>query len=163
MRFSILTLLGLVALAAIATAALLNANDICGRVSYSVTFVVLLVAVVAAIVLRGRLRAFWIGFAVFGVAYFSDVYADKSELLTTAISDYVFKRIDPTPSAPRNAIIGGPNSVGAFLSRRPANADFVTVFNSILSLAFAFVGGLIARYFYWLRQKQEAKAGEPPV
>ena len=103
--------------------------------------------------LRGRSRAFWIGFAVFGVAYFGNVYADKPELLTATISDYLFERLDP-PEATELERVG--NFAGSLVIRQPANVHFVTVFNSIFSLAFAFLGGVIARYFYWLRQKQEA-------
>jgi hypothetical protein len=64
MRFSILTLLGLVAVAATGTAALLNANDFWAKASYSIGFVTLLVAVIAGLTLRDGARAFWVGFAV---------------------------------------------------------------------------------------------------
>ena len=54
MRFSILTLLGLVAVAAVGTAALLNANQIWAEVIYSITFITLLIALIAALMLRAE-------------------------------------------------------------------------------------------------------------
>ena len=163
MRFSILTLLGLVAVAAVGCAALLNANDVWAEVCYSVTFITLLVAFVAGLILRGGTRAFCIGFAVFGLAYFSDGLFDKSALLSTTLSDYVSKRIEGLP--PDERIESAIQTWDSLTARRgqPANVHFVIVFNSIFSLVYALFGGFVARYFYWLRQKQDAGVATQPL
>ena len=105
---------------------------------------------------------------------------DKSALVSTSLGDYLSTEIKGLP--PEEPVIyhepfvlnGGLRRDSAeslersiqiwdsLGSRRgqSANALFVIVFNSFFSLAFAFVGGFVGRYFYLLRQKQEAGIAE---
>ena len=156
MRFSILTLLGIVAFAAVGCAALLNANQLWAEATYSIAFVTLLIALVAALMLRGGTRAFCIGFAVFGIAYFSDLFSDQSQMITYSISENLH---DWTEAAPRDgsAFVETPSGLVRPLVLNPF---LVLVFHSLFSIVFAYAGGLIGCCFYSLRQKQNAQAAE---
>ncbi|MEX2431481.1 MAG: hypothetical protein WD645_06125 [Dehalococcoidia bacterium] len=89
MKFSLLTLLGIVAVVAVACAAL--TNPVQGWVTALVTTSILLLfgAVLFAIDCRGATRAFWRGFAIFGWGY--------SVLLWVGLGS----ELNPDRSAPR--------------------------------------------------------------
>ena len=161
MRFSILTLLGLVAVAAVGCAALLNANEMWASIVGTLVFVVVLSGVIASVYRSGSNRAFSIGFALFGVAHFcADSIAPLSHLLTEPISTLAWAYID---GATLETDVGEVGTLDFGFHARPVVAGEIycgSVIHSLLTLVFAILGGLIARYFYWLRQKQEAAIAE---
>ncbi len=59
-----------IAFSALVLAALRTASDIWFSALYTATFILLLVAIVAAFIVRGGERAFWFGLAVFGWGFF---------------------------------------------------------------------------------------------
>lgn len=69
LRFTIASLLGVVLVAAVGTAALRAATDLWDSVLFSATILALLAAVLLAVHRRGLRRAYWLGFAIFGAAY----------------------------------------------------------------------------------------------
>ncbi len=69
MRFSLLMLLGIVALAAVNIAALRTGDWFWCRLLFTLTLTVHLAAILGAVYRRGSVRAFWIGFALFGWTY----------------------------------------------------------------------------------------------
>lgn len=68
-QFSLRALLGATAFVAVACSTLLYASATIASVVFTLTVVVLLAAVAAALFRRGAARAFWVGFAIFGWAY----------------------------------------------------------------------------------------------
>jgi hypothetical protein len=83
LRFSIASLLMLVLFVAVAIGALREATDIWDSAVFSLTLGLLLVAVLLAVHRTDRIRAFWVGFALFGSVYLavSLVPQVKSRLL----------------------------------------------------------------------------------
>ncbi len=93
-RFSIRTLMALIAGCAVGVAALRNADELWARVMMMVTLGLLCVAGLWAILLRGRERACWLGFAVLGCAYLSASLSPlRSRLSTTHLLEYVHARV----------------------------------------------------------------------
>ncbi len=70
MRFSLLSLFGLLAFCALCLGALANASYLLASAFFSATLVVLSAAVIAAMVGSGQARTFWLAFAVFGWGHF---------------------------------------------------------------------------------------------
>ena len=68
--FSIKGLLTAVTVIAVGLFALMNASYVWSSVVLSFTLLLLLIALVAIVYRRGESRAFWVGFAIFGWAYF---------------------------------------------------------------------------------------------
>ena len=70
LKFSLRWLLTAFIFVAFALVALLNANDYWVAIVFTLTFGMLLVSIVGAVVQRSMAQAFWIGFAVIGLGYF---------------------------------------------------------------------------------------------
>ena len=89
-HFSIRTLMASIAVAAVGLAALRNANELWARVMTMLALGLVCVAGLWAILLRGRERAWWLGFAVLGCAYLSVSLSPlRSRLGTTHLLEYV--------------------------------------------------------------------------
>lgn len=69
-RFSLLHFLIVITLLAIGLGALASGSRLAASGVYSLFLVLICLALAGAIIVRGESRAFWIGFAVFGWAYF---------------------------------------------------------------------------------------------
>ena len=93
-RFSIRTLMALIAGSAVGLAALRNANELWARVMMMLAVGLVCVAGLWAILLRGRERAWWLGFAVLGCAYLSVSLSPlRSRLSTTHLLEYVHAKV----------------------------------------------------------------------
>ncbi len=68
-RISIRTLMAFVLVSAVGLAALRNATELWAQVMLMTSFLAVGVAVLGASLMRGRERAWWLGFAVFGGGY----------------------------------------------------------------------------------------------
>ena len=78
-RLSIAQLMAIVLLVGLGFAALRNANDFWAIAIFNLAIFLNATALVAAILRRGRARAAWVGFAVFGWAYLLiDLLPDRS-------------------------------------------------------------------------------------
>ena len=149
MRFSILTLLGLVAVAAVGCAALMQATYVWANVVYMGTFFVLWLGVVAAIYAVGPTRAFFVGFTICGLVFlYSRMFPFGMYFGTHLLANYLY------------GLMGGKRGVSAQGLDITPFGNFSSILYSLSSLAFGCLGGLTARYFYWLRQKQEAGVAE---
>ncbi len=69
LRFHIGSLLGFILFCGVAFAALRESTDWWEKGTFTLLVLVLLVAVLLAIHRSGASRAFWLGFALFGLAY----------------------------------------------------------------------------------------------
>jgi hypothetical protein len=148
MRFSILTLLGLVAFAAFGTAALLNANAVWFSVLFTVIGLVLLTALLLVIYSNAEKRAFWTGFSIFGYGYF---------LLYWTGSDYTMSEVATTLVIDALMNVAKERFESATMREE---IRFFQIGHLLWTMILASAGGLVARYFYWLRQKQEAGVAE---
>jgi hypothetical protein len=93
-RFSIRTLMVLIAGSATGLAALRNANELWATVMMMLALGLVCVAGLWAILLRGRERAWWLGFAVLGCTYLSVSLSPlRSRLTTTHLLEYVHARV----------------------------------------------------------------------
>ena len=145
MRFSILTLLGLVAVAALVTAALVEpTREIYGGLLPAFTVGCVLAGICGAIILTGGSRSFCIGFAVFGIGYVIFATFLREVVSPGAASSYLYDLWRPW----------GKKSL--------SNEEILRVnkvLRAIVVFTFSTIGGCTARYFYSLRQKQNAQAG----
>src|SRR4051812_8509784 len=94
-RFSIRTLMAVVVLSALSLAALRNANKLWAGLTFMVALSIVGIAMVGAVIMRGKERCWWATFAFFGGSYlvltcapgFSTVVSPK--LVTTTALDYL--------------------------------------------------------------------------
>ena len=146
MRFSILTLLGLVAVAAIGTAALLHpARPVYVGLLPTLTVGCVLASVCGAILLKGGSRSFCIGFAVFGIGY-------------VIFAKFLYEVV--SPAAASSYLFDAWRELSDKKLGTQEQLQAKKVFRAVVVFVFATAGGLVARYFYWLRQKQEAGVAE---
>jgi hypothetical protein len=167
-RVSIAQLLWVVLFSGVALAALRSASDLWAALLFTLTATSLLVAVLGAVYRpRGR-RAFWLGFALFGWAYLllGLVPEARSQLATTRLLDDVYARVlgrdgltitlAPRPGGNQVASLDGSTPVMAWeiasnsfvISSGPRAESFRRIGNSLFSLLFALLGGLLARRFH---------------
>jgi hypothetical protein len=112
-RFSIATLLGAVLLVALSIAALREATDAWDSGLFGLTLLALLTGVLLAVHRSGKKRAFWLGFALFGVAYIAGSMIPQIEgrLPTSKGLAYVDSLV-PGRAATVTFRIVGPGSAG---------------------------------------------------
>jgi hypothetical protein len=98
-RLSIAGLLTVVLVSAVSLAALSSATDLWVSIVTTAAFGVLGYALIGAAVRRGRWRAFWIGFAIFGFGYLALASGVESRrrLVTTRLLDAVARLHKETP------------------------------------------------------------------
>ena len=101
-RFSIRTLMSAIVVSAIGLAALRNASDLWAGIMLLVALAAVGVAVLGAIILRGRDRCWWLGFALFGCGYLAMVFGPwestvPRHLGTTNLLDYVHAKVVGSP------------------------------------------------------------------
>lgn len=98
-RLSIRTLMAFVLIFAVGLAALRNANDLWAGVMLLFALAVVGVAVIGGVILRGRERCWWAGFAFFGGGYLALAIgpwfgsADQSRLVTTHLLESVRAKV----------------------------------------------------------------------
>ena len=144
MRFSVLTLLWLVAFAALALGAMVNADTVIARVFAPLVCVTcLLLSVSGAIYLEPKGGSFCTGFALFGIGYvlfahFLDRFLNI-DLISLLLIELWF----------------GLDMLGA--------EDVVGVVRSFVTLGFALFGGVMTLLFYSRGQKQKVEAAEDPA
>jgi hypothetical protein len=119
LKFSLGTLLLVVAVAAVGCAALANPTDLWTEVVIAVTLVFLFASLVAALVGQGRLRVFATGFAAVGWAYFvlthgNAVSLPSHSLITTRSVNWVYalRRESEDGAQPESLPIGNPSAPG---------------------------------------------------
>lgn len=89
-RFSIRSLIAFVVVSAVGLAALRNADEPWAGMMLLLVLAAVGVAVLGAVLMNGRERAWWLGFAVFGGGYLVAALCPvRSELATTYLLGYV--------------------------------------------------------------------------
>jgi hypothetical protein len=160
-RFSLAALIGGVTVCAVLFAALQSGSNDWFKTVYSVTFLLLLYAAIAA-----RYRGpFWYGFAIVGWAYFLVGFGNWigagfghettnrhviSAVILEAVSGTIATRDPPPPGIPPLA------SMNNWTEIRRQNREGIC--HSALTLIFAIVGGVLAR-----RMARQSPAPLPPT
>ena len=159
MRFSVPTLLAFIVGISFVCIALLNANEIWARATFSIAMAALLTSFVAALYSSGARRAFWIGFAVFGcgysLMYWNPLGNSGKQLITNDCLAIVLERLPASHETARTQDIY--HTIGRLNARRDI---FFRVGHTLWIVILALAGGFIARFFYLQRQKQDARFSE---
>ena len=119
-RFSLATLMSIVAGAALMFAALRSASVFWASATFTLSVAVLLFSLLAVVFRRDAARAFWVGFLLFGWAYLSMVFGPwfstnvKDHLLTSKVLGYSYNKIAslPTSSGGRGTVLGDVDNDG---------------------------------------------------
>jgi hypothetical protein len=131
-RFSIRTLMAFVLVSAVGLAALRNANALWATVMTMVALAFVCVAVLWAILLCGRERAWWLGFAVLGGVYlFVSVSPLQYRLGTTRLLEYVHAKVADTSIATFDVSRLDQNSVLFRIVTTAGDVSERTVANSV--------------------------------
>jgi hypothetical protein len=166
-RFTLASLLGLVALIALGFAGLFSATTFWTSAAATLTLALLLGAVLGIVLLHGVERAFWLGFALFGGVYLVMVEWDwiggqLGHDLTAGLSD-VAEQLLPPPS------VASPPTAPGFFPQVPVETtrswqiktgNFVQIGRFSLAILFAVLGGLVARWFFQ-RRERETRPSDP--
>ena len=101
LRFSLLSLMGAVVVAAVACAALRFASKLWASALLTTTIGMLLASVLGSVLQRGPARAFWFGFTLFGSAYLILAFAPwcyanvRPQFLTSKLLAYLHAKLQP--------------------------------------------------------------------
>lgn len=158
MRFSIRTLLGLTACAAVAFWVMLKADRVLTMVAFTATALVLLYSVVAAIRSQNAQRAYWIGFAVFGWGYFLlFLFIGRSRgslLITNTLLENLVELLI------RSRELRAPMRALGIRTISPSN--ILPVGNCVFTLVLATFGGFVAKHLPLKQNAQTAGLPEEP-
>jgi hypothetical protein len=145
-RTSIACMMAAVCIAGVGAAALARPSELWACTVYSATAALLLVAVLSAANSKGRKRAFWSGFAVFGwrhqlLAFWPSPNATPTpRLLTTFLLDML-----------HFVVSGSGQDIPAYLSSMSSTVSTEVIFYqiglSLMGLFVASIGGLTAYTF----------------
>ena len=155
-RFSLLTLMGLVAFAGMGLAAMINPSPLWASFLVTLKVGTLILAMVGAVFAGGRLRVFCIGFLLCSGSYLVLIHGpwfDKHiapYLVTTRLLEYLEPKVI-SPSEQRHVFLrtptGGQTSIGG-----PRLLQLVG--HSFTTLLFGFIGGLLAQYVSTTRERK---------
>ena len=155
-------MLGLVAVAAIGTAALLNANEVWAEAISNMVVAALAASIAAGFILARQQRAFAIGFAALGVSFFVVAFIPQPHAWINPLASE--RGFHVLHNAVRKEVVTTTKSTGGdrpySVTQQytlPKRDCFLHVGNMLSVLLIALVGGFVGRYFYWLRQKQDAE------
>jgi hypothetical protein len=98
-RFSIGSLLTVIAILGVGFAALRSPSPVWASAIFTVTAVTLVAAASNAIFGRGARRAYWLGFALFGGAYFY-LTMSSNQLVTETMLDLLYAHVGPQVPQP---------------------------------------------------------------
>ena len=133
-RFSIRTLMAVVLMSAVGLAALRNANELWATVMTMVALAFVCVAVLWAMLLRGRERAWWAGFALLGGVYlFVSLSPLRNRRSTTRSLEYVHAKVADTSIATFDVSRFDQNSVSFRIVTTDGEVRERTVANSVYS------------------------------
>ena len=177
LRFSLLTLLGVVLVAAVGSAALANPTEIWRQVIVTGTVGILLIAILRAVSKR-PLSRFALGFAVTGWLYlvltFSGVLGVREHLLTERVSGWLCQWVHPEPGSPSPQTVASPFVLHDYASVEepqfltlslpqspqrflPIRYNFTAISRSLWTLILATIGGLFAS---WIGRRR-SRANSP--
>ena len=156
-QFSLRMLLVVVAFVAVGCAALANASPAVADTAYTMAIGVMFIALLGILYRREADRAFWVGFAIFGMGYLlllgsGPLSIRAGKLATTTLMEYVYSQTGLSDRAVASVVAQSRNQILLpQRAERRARSTFVRIGHSIWTLILAYLGGLLARYFYSTR------------
>jgi hypothetical protein len=158
MQFSLRWLFVAVAFVAISVVALLNANSYWAAITRSALLVVLSLAVVGAVFLDGRARAFWIGFEIVALFHFLLSGLLFSTPFAPLLSDEVIAwmhqsvaPIETTQVRDGDYFNGRPRYI-RIDNAVPPREYFEPIARCVFIVLIGIVGGFVASWFYSRRE-----------
>jgi hypothetical protein len=169
-RISVRSLMAVVLVSAIGLAALRNANDWSAGIMLLVALMATGTAILGAIFLRNRERAWWTGFALFGGAYLALTFSPwlsetfRAKLATAHLIKEMYTSKFQTPLLPRVKVTEINMDSGVTKSRwvtptKPSYEHFQSVGHSLFALLAGLLGGTVAVWFYARQTRVSAAAG----
>jgi hypothetical protein len=155
-RFSIRFLMAFVLVSAVGLAALRNANELWEGTMLLLALAAVGMAILGAIFMRGRDRAWWIGFALFSGGYLLMTFAPglsnevRPKLGTTHLLDEVHHRLTPLVSQDSTR-----EQWFVFREWERNLPALQSVGHSLFALVAGLVGGMIAVWFHGRRERAE--------
>lgn len=166
-RFTLRALLGLVSFVAVGCASLLRATPVVASIACGSTLLLLFATIPLCVYRTGERRAFWLGFALFGLGYYviacgpwqppgTDLQVTRlrARLPTTKLLDWIYGKLPTKPAPPGRAgggmfqISGG---MGGGMVGVPIRVpivdsdDFALVGHALWSMVLALAGAAFTR------------------
>lgn len=164
-RLRIDTLLVLIIALGVGFTALRESNDTWDGGVFTLAMGALLVSILLAIHGTGERRAFWLGFALFGVAYLGLTLVPpiESRLITAKLLAYIDSRSIPTGPGTFDDYNG---SVDLYVANNlqpyaPYLDHFLQIGHSLFALIAAFVGGRLSGYLYGKNREPVQESANP--
>lgn len=160
LRFSIANLLTAVAIIAIGLSLLSSSSGVKAGVLVIVTLGALLGAVLGVIYREGEARAFWLGAAIFGGAYFVVVFTPAFPYANEHLGDglrafraaFWTVRIPDGDKRPQNGDTAYEQSTKTTLLWPSWHHGFGATAHCVVLWLFALTGGIVGRWFYVTRR-----------
>jgi hypothetical protein len=174
MRFSMKTLLVAITFIATSCGGLLYANALLAICFTTAAFAFVLVGTLAALLSNGQAKPYWIGFAVFGAAYFG--CAMFAERPIDIPSQWTIKQLGDRsiPSEPYLVTTGLLMLANPYVDQLPTRKFgvpaffrigwFVSIGHSVFTVLVALVGGSVGRWIggrFAREDRSAAISGEP--
>jgi hypothetical protein len=145
LRFTIAGLMAIVLFVAIGFAALRNADELWASATYTLAIAMISLAFVGAFVRKGKARAIWSGFAVFGLAYLLIGLSPQLKVVVPLYFTYTAgQRPTPVP-----LIQLGLHRLQPYVNPIPAGAvgsiPYDQVSHSLGIVLFGFIGAVMGR------------------
>jgi hypothetical protein len=159
-RFSLLSLFGLVALCAVGLGGLASSSYLVASSFFTLTVLSLCGATVAATLASGRRRAFWLAFAIIGWVHFVLVLGPW---LDDHTGEFMLSRhvIDLLGSVMGQKVADHQTMPGIWLNLPYATGsssyrylNFVVIGQCLFTLALAWTSSIVASYLYARRQNE---------
>jgi hypothetical protein len=152
-RFSILSLMAFVLVSAIGLAAVRNANEKWEGAMLLIALTAVGIAILGAVLTRGKDQAWWIGFALFSGGYLLLTFAPAlsrevvSKLGTTHLLEEVHYRIAP--------VVSNNSNQDEWLAYREWERNLpaiLSIGHSLFALLAGLLGGITAAWFHKKRE-----------
>jgi hypothetical protein len=164
-RFSIRTLLALILFIGVSIAALRGATAVWASVMILAALGAICGATVGAALIRGSARAAWLGFAVFGWAYFllclspwgGEYGLGPARFLTRAANGLLL-RIDPgLVEMP----VGGAEEFVVFTGTGKSRSFYHGVFHALMTVLFATTGAIVSSMLVTVQTEADGDRSRP--
>jgi hypothetical protein len=149
MRYFLIHVVSVLSLAAAGAAALYYASEFVASIALTATLLLLLIGAGLAFSCRGLARAFFVGFALFGLSYFLLRQAFETELMTTRATKWSYgllhgKDVPPSPPGPVRVRVRDGRSLQQKTTSAVAPAPLVVVGECVWTVLLGYVGGCLA-------------------
>ncbi|HWB10676.1 MAG TPA: hypothetical protein VG826_15705 [Pirellulales bacterium] len=181
--YSLRWLLGSITFLAIGCGLLIYAREVTASITFAATLLVLFAAIPLSVYRGGRPRAFWFGFALFGLSYLAlvcgpweapDAYLHvrlRDRLPTMKLLELAHRHLPTKPViVPANGMgggmfgqmgMGGMGTGGPITATAPISewSDFAVVGHSLWTIFIAVLGGGIAAWCQRSSRRETARGG----